>query len=49
MIIMATMVIMTNGNGDKNYSQSKNKGLWMIGPEAGQFNGGLAHRFTQCR
>ena len=29
---------------DKNYSQSKNKGLWMIGPEAGQFNGGLAHR-----
>ena len=31
---------------NKNHSQSKNKGLWMIGPEAGQFNGGLAHRFA---
>ena len=30
----------------KTYCQSKNKGLWMIGPEAGQFNGGLAHRFA---
>merc|ERR1719334_912772 len=26
------------------YLQSKNKGLWMVGPQAGQFNGGLAHR-----
>ena len=26
------------------YLQSKNKGLWMVGPTAGQFNGGLAHR-----
>lgn len=25
-------------------SQSKSKGLWMIGPKAGEFNGGLAHR-----
>eukprot|EP00092_Neocalanus_flemingeri_P035239 GFUD01038343.1.p1 GENE.GFUD01038343.1~~GFUD01038343.1.p1 ORF type:complete len:1287 (+),score=506.35 GFUD01038343.1:270-4130(+) len=26
------------------YLQSKKKGLWMVGPTAGQFNGGLAHR-----
>jgi len=26
------------------YLRSKSKGLWMVGPTAGQFNGGLAHR-----
>jgi len=26
------------------YLRSKSKGLWMVGPSAGQFNGGLAHR-----
>ena len=26
------------------YLVSRNKGLWMIGPEVGQFNGGLANR-----
>jgi len=26
------------------YLQSNKKGLWMVGPTAGQFNGGLAHR-----
>jgi len=26
------------------YLRSRNKGLWMVGPSAGQFNGGLAHR-----
>jgi len=26
------------------YLMSRNKGLWMVGPKAGQFNGGLAHR-----
>ena len=28
------------------YLRSKNKGLWMVGPSAGQFNGGLAHRWV---
>lgn len=28
------------------YLRSRNKGLWMVGPEAGQFNGGLAHRWA---
>ena len=23
---------------------SRSKGLWMVGPKVGQFNGGLAHR-----
>ena len=26
------------------YLRSRNKGLWMVGPSAGEFNGGLAHR-----
>jgi len=26
------------------YLTSRNKGLWMVGPKAAQFNGGLAHR-----
>ena len=26
------------------YLQSRNKGLWMVGPKVAQFNGGLAHR-----
>ena len=26
------------------YLQRRNKGLWMVGPEAEKFNGGLAHR-----
>ena len=26
------------------YLMSRNKGLWMVGPKAAQFNGGLAHR-----
>jgi len=31
------------------YLQSNKKGLWMVGPTAGQFNGGLAHRGdTHC-
>jgi len=36
----------TSKNGDEFlfYLRSKNKGLWMVGPESGQFNGGLAHR-----
>ena len=47
------VVVVKDGDNDnenliKNDFQSKNKGLWMIGPEAGQFNGGLAHRFTHC-
>ena len=31
------------------YLQSRNKGLWMVGPKVAQFNGGLAHRGdAQC-
>ena len=29
------------------YLTSRNRGLWMVGPEVGQFNGGLANRGDQ--
>ena len=29
------------------YLTSRNRGLWMVGPEVGQFNGGLANKGDQ--
>ena len=42
-----TSVSSNNGDEFLFYLRSKNKGLWMVGPESGQFNGGLAHRWGQ--